>query len=266
MIAFRFGPPGQQLYGVFHPSTGLPRRNISVLLCNPFGQEAVRTNRLYRMLAERLATKGYDILRFDYFATGESAGQDDQGDLDRWREDIVEAHRELARRSRTRRQVWLGARLRATLALLSSGQAEHAPELLILWDPVVDGGSYLRELDLGHARQIRSSFSIVPAGLTTARQREALGFATSESFEAQLASLCLERLASTRTRQVRLLAPVTDEPSHALVQQLGSTGVDCRLDEFDHAFDWVSEEALNTALVPAEALQRLLALVEEPAA
>lgn len=266
MIAFRFGPPGQQIYGVFHPSTGLPRRNFAVLLCNPFGQEAVRTNRLYRMLAERLAAKGFDVLRFDYFATGESAGQDEQGDLDRWREDIVEAHRELVRRSRTSRQVWLGARLGATLALLASGRVDPAPERLVLWDPVVDGGRYLRELDDGHARQIRSSFSIVPAGLTTARRGEALGFATSESFEAQLASLQLERLTSLQAHQVRLLAPVADEPSHALVRQLGSTGVDCRLDEFDHAFDWVSEEALNTALVPAEALQRLLALVEEPAA
>ena len=58
MIPFRFGLPTRQLYGVFHPAAQPRTPAIGVTLCNPFGQEAVRTHRLYRIMAERLARAG----------------------------------------------------------------------------------------------------------------------------------------------------------------------------------------------------------------
>lgn len=266
MIPFRFGPDRSDLFAVFHQGARANRRSVAVLLCNPYGQEAVRTHRMYRVLAERLEKKGYDVLRFDYFATGESAGDDEQGDLERWRDDVHEAHRELRKRSRASRQVWVGARLGATLALLAAAASDDPPDTLVLWDPIVDGKAYLDELDASHARQIRSSFSIVPPGVALARQGEALGFGTHPQFEAQFAALNADRLAQARVRRAMLLAPAEDLGVQALAQALRATAVDTRLVGFGHAFDWVSEEALNTALVPAEALQHLVALVEEASA
>src|SRR4051812_43750768 len=65
MTPFYFGAPERRLLGLFHPSATAVRGARAVLLCNPFGQEAVRSHRVYRVLAERLARGGIAVLRFD---------------------------------------------------------------------------------------------------------------------------------------------------------------------------------------------------------
>ena len=69
MIPFRFGPAGRQLYGAFHkPDTRIANAS-AVLLCNPFGQEAVRVHRLYRVLDTQLASQqagGKQFVAGDY--------------------------------------------------------------------------------------------------------------------------------------------------------------------------------------------------------
>jgi hypothetical protein len=60
---------------------GLDAPGAAVLLCNPFGQEAIRCHRAFRLLSARLASSGIPSLRFDYFGTGDSPGNDGEGDL-----------------------------------------------------------------------------------------------------------------------------------------------------------------------------------------
>ncbi len=84
MQPLRFGSAGRQLAGVFHAATASRTPPASLLICNPLGQEAIRVHRLLRLLAESLARKGIATLRFDYFGSGDSDGDDAEATLDDW--------------------------------------------------------------------------------------------------------------------------------------------------------------------------------------
>jgi alpha/beta superfamily hydrolase len=108
LIPIRFGAAPRELSGVYHPARSEIERPGCVVLCNPFGQEAVRCHRMFRILAERLSTDGLSVLRFDYFGTGDSSGADDEGDIACWIDDILQADAEAVRRSGSTRSFWFG--------------------------------------------------------------------------------------------------------------------------------------------------------------
>lgn len=262
MIPFRFGPAPRQLYGVHHPAApGRPAAQ-AVLLCNPFGQEAVRTHRMYRVLADRLSRAGIHVLRFDYLGTGDAAGDDTDGNLEVWRDDVLTAHQELQRRAMGAPVAWVGARLGATLAALAAVQAPGLAARLVLWEPVVDGAAYLEALARQHRAALLSSYGLVPKAYQRVPENEAMGFAMSDTLVSGLRGLALPAFAGLRPRDLNLIAPATDRRAAALAEQCRAEGAAAvTLQAFDHRFDWASEEALNTALVPQEAVKLLATLV-----
>ena len=120
MTPLRFDNAGRELFGVHLDPRPGSARGHAVLLCNPFGQEAIRAHRLYRVLGDRLAAAGFDVLRFDYFGSGDSAGDDADFDLDGAIDDAVAAAALLLRRSRAQRLSLAGLRLGANIAALAS--------------------------------------------------------------------------------------------------------------------------------------------------
>ena len=80
---------GLHLLGAFHLPQRLQPRRTAVLLCNPFGEEASRAHRTYRVLATQLERAGFPVLRFDYSGTGDSLGRADDVTLD----DVRRRHR-----------------------------------------------------------------------------------------------------------------------------------------------------------------------------
>ena len=264
MTPFRFGPPQRQLMGLYHPAAPGRPKPAALLLCNPLGQEAVRTHRMFRVLAERLARAGVHVLRFDYFGTGDSDGDDTDGHLDLWREDILLAQQELRRRAAGAPVTWLGVRLGATLACLAAGSAPAAaaPDRLVLWEPLTDGPAYLAEMVRHHRLALASSYSLIPARYRQPGPNEALGFGLGETLLAQLRQLKADTLPAVPARQVTLVSGRGEPGAAALAKQLARHAVPHRTLPFEHAFHWSSEEALNTALVPHEALQVLAGAVE----
>jgi hypothetical protein len=76
----------------------------------PFGQEGIRAHRLYRVMSDRLAAAGYHVLRFDYYGSGDSAGSDEEWDVQGSIADAQAALAELLRRSRAPRWSAVGLR------------------------------------------------------------------------------------------------------------------------------------------------------------
>jgi len=65
----------RSLLGALHQPQRLRPRSTAVLLCNPFGEEASRSHRIYRVLATQLERAGFAALRFDYSGTGGLGGR-----------------------------------------------------------------------------------------------------------------------------------------------------------------------------------------------
>ncbi len=146
-----FGPPDKRLFGVHHPSANAaPARPHGVVMCYPIGQEYVRIHRTFRQLAARLAKLGYDVLRFDYRGTGDSAGESKETRLERWEADITTAIEELAAVSGGGEVHLVGLKLGASLAYRAAARRDDV-QSLVLWEPVVDGGAYVRRMAHGTA-------------------------------------------------------------------------------------------------------------------
>lgn len=268
MTPFFFGRPERQLFGLFQSAqTSLPA-TAGVLLCNPFGQEAVRTHRMFRVLADRLNRAGIDVLRFDYFATGDSAGDDAEGEPTGWARDLCAAHEELSRRSRAARIIWIGARLGASLAIKATALATHPPERLILWEPIVDGPAYLRELAVRHIQTLETSYNfpnspwreLLDLG-STVLEREGIGFELGESLRAQLGELRWESIAAPRASRCDIIEPREHSSVSEMIRRWRARGLSVNEVRLVHDFDWLAAEALDTALVPAEAVLLLSELV-----
>lgn len=262
MIPFRFGPVGRRLYGVFHPGMGSRRESLSVLMCNPLGQEAIRSHRLYRVLADRLAGHGIHVMRFDYRGTGEADGDDADGDLDGWREDVVSAHAELARRAASRRMVWFGARLGATLAALAaSGDGPH-PDEIVMWEPVLDGGRYWDDLRRGQADDSGGIVFRTEPSSTGEANFDVFGFAVNQRLAQQLRSLNVDSLLEAQTDSLVVIAPASDASVQSFAQACSARKKTCRMVSADEALNWTSEEALNHALVPSDMVRLIDSLID----
>lgn len=263
MTPLRFGAPARRLFGLYQPPSAGMGTAHCVVLCNPFGQEAIRSHRLLRVLGDRLARAGFTVLRFDYSGTGDSDGDDSEADLGRWVEDVVSADAEARRASGLRTSSWFGVRLGATLAALASAQAPSPPRTLVLWDPVADGRAYLDELAAAHreALRIAEPRSLVAAG---AGGREALGFPIPGALEAQLLALSPASFAMACAAQVSVISSAQAPGTEALRAAMGGVGSTSET-RIASQIAWATDEAMGSAIVPTDALEAIAAALARPA-
>lgn len=271
ILPVRIGTGAHALAGIYQPAAGEtppsagmpadrpPHRDgaagqdapdTAVLICNPFGQEAIRAQRSLRVLAERLGRKGIPSLRFDYFATGDSPGEDGAGHLTRWRQDIHLADVYLRRISGCRQTIWIGLRLGATLALQAALQHDDLPrpQRILLWDPVLDGDAYLE-----HLRRM-NEFWTRQSNVTG----EALGFLLTHRIRRHISAIRPDALPSGTDIPLHLIGTQElpgrwDFLSHCHSQQIPV--YDALLES---AIEWTSNTALDSQWVPDEALGTLL--------
>jgi hypothetical protein len=257
--------------GLYHPANPGAWRGEAVLFCNAFGQEAIRAHRLFRVLAERLSRNGFAVLRFDYFATGDSMGEDDAGEMTGWCSDIRLADAELSRLCGATATTWFGLRLGASLAALASAIAPSPPKLL-LWDSIQDGTRYLGDLREAHLTSAKLSYgarwqteAALREAITTEADGEALGFPLSQQLKSQLQALTPSALAQLSASRVTMLTGPDAQDPGDLAVRLGQRGTPVRQQQLATAINWASNEAMNSSIVPPELLSLIdAALMDRP--
>lgn len=266
MNPIRFGPANRQMFGMVHQPEGVLRHE-AVVLCNPFGQEAIRCHRLQKLLADQLARQGFHVLRFDYYGTGDSAGEDLEGDLEGWCQDVLVADAELRLRSGCKRVSWFGLRLGASIAALASRQSRNVLSQLVLLDPVIDGPAYLEEMADAHIDGRRQAFGArwyfdKKFAEMAAREihDEVLGFALSPILRTQLADLSAQRLAAAEAEHVALCAGPDLAGLAALQQQMTMLAKPYSILSVETNINWISNEAMDSSIAPPELLKAIITL------
>lgn len=220
-----FGPSERPLFGWIHrPAPGAPLSAEGLVVCNPFGNEALSAHRSLRHVAADAAARGLPAIRFDYDGTGDSAGTDrDPGRVAAWLTSIGEAIGELRRRTGVERVHLLGLRLGGALAALVAAGRDDVAGLVAI-APTVSGKQWLREVD---ALQLAMRTGDAPPGAVIEQGiGESAGFVITAETRASLAALDLLALPRAPAATVLLIGraelPASDRWAKSLTA-LGAT-------------------------------------------
>jgi pimeloyl-ACP methyl ester carboxylesterase len=258
----QFGRPDRGMVGVLQqarlqdPSQAPARARY--LLCRPMGQEAVRAASVFRVLSERLAREGCDVLRFDYHGTGDSPGEEDQQSLEGWVEDTLAAHEQLNADAH-----WFGMGLGANIALHAALRAKSPPKHLVLWEPILSGPGYVQALLNGHRAELTREFGhpwdrLLRLGKVSepTLPGDVLGFQVGPQLANDLLHLQDLPLTSAARRGIQITCCIHDE--HRAMLAASSTNPLIKLVTVTDRIDWMSSQAMGTTIVPPDLPRTLL--------
>jgi len=208
------------LFACFHPAARPSAASAGVVMCSPLFGELVQQHRMFHRIAQDLAGRGIPTVRFDWFGTGDSAGDLDGASVERWSADLQVVIGWLRRQLRSEPLVVLGSGVGGTLASRAAA-ADPGIVGVALCQGVVDGGRYVDDLLELHCDELAPKFGgrPDPPGAT-----ELLGFAVPDHLIAQLRDLHLRAAVPRRDQPVLvvgspdavrpvsdLLAPLVDD-------------------------------------------------------
>lgn len=139
------GTAQRRIFGIHEPPAIARGPVRAAVLCHPWNCEYTYAHRSMRQLASRLSMCGFHTLRFDYFGTGDSAGDASEADLTGWQSDLEAAIETVGDIADVTRVTLIGLRVGANVAASAALRNPSRTEALVLWDPIVSGAEYLRE-------------------------------------------------------------------------------------------------------------------------
>lgn len=250
MNAFYFGSGTHRLFGVYEPGVGHGPSTRAVVLCAPWGQEYLRAHRSLRQLAVQLRSAGLHVLQFDYYGTGDSAGDMVDASVADWDNDIGLALDELCDSAGVERVSLVGLRLGATLAARHAAARPDAVRELVLWDPVVSGADYTREL-----------MSVAMAPETPDDPPYVNGFPLPPALAREFSDLNLVSLADRLPPRTLLVSSssrrAAETPMRALASALEQRGGPASVEVIDAPPAWLEYRNSGTALIPAAIIRRI---------
>jgi uncharacterized protein len=258
MHLFYFGSSQARLFGAYHPPATGSGRAGGVVLCHPFGHEYIRAHRTIRNLAARLSDVGLHVLRFDYFACGDSAGETEAGSIVRWKSDIEVAIDELKDMASLNRVSIVGVRLGASLAALAAANRKDI-ETLVLWDPIARGTQYIQELSDLQTRWLkrRPGRTVVSGDAPD----ELFGFPISSALRSDFEAIDLFEVPRWSARRHALVITSEGDPANLAghLEQCGTWTVDrptqdCR---------WRHPQSVHLQLLANEAVQSIVRLFDQ---
>jgi len=250
---FYFGTD-KKLFGCYHAAQSRVPRDSSVILCYPMAQEYIRSHRTYRQLAYHLSKFGFPVLRFDFFGCGDSEGNCEEGRIHQWLTDIGSAISEIRERCGSVKICLVGLRLGGTLSMMAGAERGDI-EGMVLWDPVLNGRAYIRELAILHRDRARHSLGKVNQDTADERPTEILGFPLTDLMLADLQQINLLSIRQKPANRILVIASSEEASQGRLRAHLKSLNANVDYQNVPSPEIWIEK---NKTIVPNEILKAVV--------
>jgi pimeloyl-ACP methyl ester carboxylesterase len=248
MTPFFFGSRDRRLFGVYEAAAPGSLVKRAAVLCNPWGSEYIYAHRSLRQLAIRMSVAGFDTLRFDYFGTGDSAGDITGADLRGWEDDIELAIEETQDMAGVARVSLVGLRLGATLAVRVAARHARHVDAVVAWNPVMSGPDYLKSLAVPPDFADRRD-----GGATVAETVTVNGFSLTDAMCREIAAIDLApQLAAPLARSLLLITDRSTAPAGLA----GHPGSQLEIRSINDLKPWI-EDPDNMGAVPVVTIQAI---------
>jgi uncharacterized protein len=254
-LPFYFGPYDKPLFGCYHEPRPAGNGNCTIVICQPVGHEYINCHRALRRLAARLCEVGFPVLRFDYYSCGDSSGDAEEGRISQWLEDISTAIFEARHRAGIAPICVVGLRLGAALAMIAGAQRNDI-DSMVLWDPVVNGKSYLDGLLSLQKEMLR--FRPKPkGGQKSQAYMDVLGFPLSHLLYNELEKLNLLAITEQPAKNVLVIQSEPASRGDSLRDHLSHTQARLEYQRLETPQIWLPTVD-GSLLVPGEALKSIV--------
>jgi pimeloyl-ACP methyl ester carboxylesterase len=197
-----------------------------------------------RQLARTLSARGWHVLRFDYYGTGDSAGDFAEANREQWLADVDTAVEELKDIGQLSRVALVGMRVGGALAA-QVAERRRDVDRIVLWDPVMDGKSYLLE---------------VGAPSTASSQGpDVLGVVLAPEARRDMEAIRLDQIGPGLPKTLVLDTTQSPKTYDALVTHLRVQGVDCSVEHVPDVQAWREEWGWGGVGMPVTAINAIAA-------
>jgi len=258
MNPFYFGDRSRRLFGIYHAGGATDGPPRALVLCNSWGPEYINSHRTVRQAAIQLAAAGFHVLRFDYFGTGDSAGDLTDASVAMWEDDIRVALHEVMAMSGARRVGLVGLRFGAVLANRAAVTNSMHVGQLLLWDPVVNGAAYVDELffNCDHDAEAFRELRTRPRG--SGGGHEVQGFPLTDAMEREIRAMSLDSVSPSVESCCDVLISGPERDEVEVRQRLVPPLDPSRIERVPARPCWSVQWPPQLVSVPAEFLRRLV--------
>lgn len=258
MSPFFFGTSKRRLFGVYHAAHTSKATVRAVVLCQPWAHEYIYAHRSMVRLANSLADSGYHVLRFDYFGTGDSAGDSTDVTLKGCRDDIRMAVEELLDISGGDRVSLIGLRLGGALAAEVMKDDPSLIDRLVLWDPVVLGLEYIDALYHSAANMPIGKAAPPERPASDGGGHEICGFPLTDEQRGEIQQIDLTVFASKISPKTTTIVTHPTAAHDRLVAALGhEDNSDANFEHVPDCAAWHEDWPQNAGMIPVEAIRRI---------
>lgn len=167
------------------PIPSSSRQRAFAVVVPPLFEEVARTRKALVTLARDLAQRGIDVVRFDYFGTGLSAGKFEEFTIEGAREQLEEVMNYCRDQGATRIHL-IGVRFGGYLALSNLISSLAPCDNVVAWEPTTDLSSHIEDLFRSDAAtqmitygRVRATRAEVAASLKKGRPEMIAGYRLS---------------------------------------------------------------------------------------
>lgn len=166
---------GSKRFCLYHAPHDKDECRGAFVYVHPFAEEMNKSRRMAALQAKQFSSAGFAVLQIDLFGCGDSDGDFVDARWDIWKDDLTSAMEWLEKQCGTPPGLW-GLRLGALLALDYAAQSERELGRVLLWQPVLNGESYITQfLRMRLASEMISSGQEKSTGTQEMRKRMSAG-------------------------------------------------------------------------------------------